>query len=140
MRRLPPSTRSKCSVEELLASPSIDLVLNLTPPLAHVAVTRSALEAGKHVYSEKPLAVTAADAAELVGLAGGQGKRIGCAPDIFLGRAYQTARALLDEGAIGEPLAASAAMVGGGQERGIPIRTSSSGTVPGRCWTWGRTT
>jgi predicted dehydrogenase len=108
------------SVEELLASPSIDLVLNLTPPLAHVAVTRSALEAGKHVYSEKPLAVTAADAAELVGLAGGQGKRIGCAPDIFLGRAYQTARALLDQGAIGEPLAASAAMVGGGQERWHP--------------------
>ena len=85
-----------------------------------MAVTRSALEAGKHVYSEKPLAVTAADAAELVRFAECQGKRIGCAPDIFLGRAYQTARALLDEGAIGEPLAASAAMVGGGQERWHP--------------------
>jgi predicted dehydrogenase len=108
------------SVEELLASPSIDLVLNLTPPLAHVAVTRAALEAGKHVYSEKPLAITAAEAAELVRFAEAQGKRIGCAPDIFLGRAYQTARALLDEGAIGEPLAASAAMVGGGQERWHP--------------------
>jgi predicted dehydrogenase len=85
-----------------------------------MAVTRSALEAGKHVYSEKPLAVTAADAVELVRLAEVHGKRIGCAPDTFLGRAYQTARALLDEGAIGEPLAASAAMVGGGQERWHP--------------------
>jgi predicted dehydrogenase len=108
------------SVDELLASPSIDVVLNLTPPLAHMAVTRGALEAGKHVYSEKPLAVTAADAAELVRLAEEHGKRIGCAPDIFLGRAYQTARALLDEGAIGKPLAVSAAMVGGGQERWHP--------------------
>ena len=79
------------SVEELLASPSIDVVLNLTPPLAHMAVTRSALEAGKHVYSEKPLAITAADALELVQLAEKHGLRIGCAPDIFLGRAYQTA-------------------------------------------------
>jgi predicted dehydrogenase len=108
------------SVDDLLAAPSIDVVLNLTPPLAHVAVTRAALEARKHVYSEKPLAITAAEAAELVRLADAQGKRIGCAPDTFLGRAYQTARALLDEGAIGEPLAASAAMVGGGQERWHP--------------------
>ena len=108
------------TVEELLTSPSIDIVLNLTPPLAHLAVTRAALEAGKHVYSEKPLAITGAEAAELVRFAEEQGKRIGCAPDIFLGRAYQAARALLDEGAIGEPLAASAAMVGGGQERWHP--------------------
>ena len=107
-------------VEELLASPSIDVVLNLTPPLVHMDVTRSALEAGKHVYSEKPLAVTAADAADLVRLAAARQRRIGCAPDIFLGRAYQTARALLDEGAIGEPLAASAAMLAGGQERWHP--------------------
>jgi predicted dehydrogenase len=108
------------SVEDLLASPAIDIVLNLTPPLAHEAVTRGALEAGKHVYSEKPLAITAAEATELAQFAEAQGRRIGCAPDIFLGRAYQTARALLDEGAIGEPLAASAAMVGGGQERWHP--------------------
>jgi predicted dehydrogenase len=108
------------SVGDLLASPSIDVVLNLTPPLAHVAVTRAALEAGKHVYSEKPLAITAGEAADLVRFANAQGRRLGCAPDIFLGRAYQTARALLDEGAIGEPLAASAAMVGGGQERWHP--------------------
>jgi hypothetical protein len=85
-----------------------------------MAVTRSALEAGKHVYSEKPLAVTAADALEVVRLATVHGKRVGCAPDIFLGRAYQAARALIDEGAIGEPLAASAAMLAGGQERWHP--------------------
>ena len=108
------------SVDELLGSSAIDVVLNLTPPLAHMAVTRSALEAGKHVYSEKPLAVTAPEALELLRLSAAHGKRIGCAPDIFLGRAYQTARALLDEGAIGEPLAASAAMLAGGQERWHP--------------------
>jgi predicted dehydrogenase len=108
------------TVEELLASPSIDVVLNLTPPRAHVDVTRAALEAGKHVYSEKPLAITSSDATDLVRLAESRGKRIGCAPDIFLGSAYETGRRLLEEGAIGEPLAASAAMLSGGQEHWHP--------------------
>jgi predicted dehydrogenase len=108
------------TVDELLASPSLDIVLNLTPPSAHAAVTRAALEAGKHVYSEKPLAVTSRDAVDLVRLAESRGKRIGCAPDIFLGSAYQAGRRLLAEGAIGEPLAVSAAMLSGGQERWHP--------------------
>ena len=103
------------SVDELIADPSVDVVVNLTPPAVHVAVTRQALAAGKHVYSEKPLATTAAEAGELVLEAKRLALRIGCAPDTFLSGAYQTARALLDDGAIGEPLSVSATMLAGGQ-------------------------
>jgi predicted dehydrogenase len=103
-------------VEELLRSDAVDVVLNLTPPSAHAAVTRAALEAGKHVYSEKPLGTTVEQAQGLADLAESLGLRLGCAPDIFLSGAYQKARSLLDEGAIGEPLAVSAAMLAGGQE------------------------
>jgi predicted dehydrogenase len=103
------------TVDELIADPSIDIVLNLTPPSAHVAVIRNALAAGKHVYSEKPLATTAGEAGELVDEANRRGLRIGCAPDIFLGGAYQAARTLLDEGAIGQPISVSATMLAGGQ-------------------------
>jgi predicted dehydrogenase len=103
------------AVDELVADPSVDLVLNLTPPSVHVAVIRQALAAGKHVYSEKPLATTTAEAGELVAEADRRGLRLGCAPDIFLGGAYQAARALVDEGAIGEPLSVSAAMLVGSQ-------------------------
>jgi predicted dehydrogenase len=102
-------------VEELIGDPTIDIVLNLTPPAVHVGVTRQALAAGKHVYSEKPLALTVAEARELLAVATERGCRLACAPDTFLGSAFQTARALLDEGAIGEPLSVSAAMLVGGQ-------------------------
>jgi predicted dehydrogenase len=98
-------------VDELLADPAVDALLNLTPQAAHTQVTRAALAAGKHVYSEKPLAPRAADAAELVAEAESRGLALGCAPDIFLGGAYQAARALIDDGAIGEPVAVSAAML-----------------------------
>jgi predicted dehydrogenase len=107
-------------VDELLRSESIDVVLNLTPPSAHAAVTRAALEAGKHVYSEKPLATTAEEAQVVADLADASRLRLGCAPDIFLSGAYQKARSLLEEGAIGEPLAVSAAMLSGGQETWHP--------------------
>ena len=106
--------------DELLSSPSIDIVLNLTPPAAHRDVTRLALEQGKHVYSEKPLAMVAPDAAELLAAADARGLQIGCAPDIFLGGAYQEARSLIDRGAIGNPLAVSATMLAGGQETWHP--------------------
>ena len=105
---------------DLLADPGIDIVLNLTPPAAHHDVTRTALEQGKHVYSEKPLAMAAADAQQLLGLAEARGLQIGCAPDIFLGGAYQEARELIDRGAIGTPLAVSATMLAGGQEAWHP--------------------
>lgn len=108
------------SVDELISDPSIEVVLNLTPPAAHAAVIRACLAAGKHVYTEKPLASDAADAAALVAEAGLLGLRIGCAPDTFLSGAYQAGRALLDAGAIGEPLSVSAAMLVGAQESWHP--------------------
>jgi predicted dehydrogenase len=104
------------ALDELLADPAIDVVLNLTPPSAHAEVTQAALAVGKHVYSEKPLAPDAATATELVAEAERRGLLIGCAPDIFLGGAFQAARALIDEGAIGEPVAVSAAMLVGGAD------------------------
>ena len=107
-------------MDELIEDPSIDVVLNLTPPGAHVTVIRACLEAGKHIYTEKPLATETADAAELIAEAGRLGLRIGCAPDTFLGSAYQAGRTLLDAGAIGEPLSVSAAVLVGGQETWHP--------------------
>src|SRR5437763_12995417 len=71
--------------DELLAAADVELVVNLTPPLAHVETTRAALEAGKHVYSEKPLAVEVEDGRALVALAHERGLGLGCAPDTFLG-------------------------------------------------------
>jgi predicted dehydrogenase len=103
------------TVDDLLADPSIDAVLNLTPPAAHGEVIGAALRAGKHVYTEKPLATTAPVAGELVAEAERLGLRLGCAPDVFLAGPYQAARRLIDEGAIGVPLAVSAAMLAGGQ-------------------------
>lgn len=99
------------SVDELLADREVDIVLNLTPSSAHASVTRAALAAGKHVYTEKPLGLEVREATALLHEASRRGLRIGCAPDIFLGGAYQAARELIDEGAIGAPLAVSAAML-----------------------------
>jgi predicted dehydrogenase len=101
-------------VEELVADPAIELVLNLTPAAAHAAVNADLLAAGKHVYSEKPLAASAAEAAALLAEAERRGLRVGCAPDTFLSAAVQTARTLIDDGAIGEPLSVTAAMLVGG--------------------------
>jgi predicted dehydrogenase len=98
-------------VDDLLADPAIDVVLNLTPSTAHAEVTRAALAAGKHVYTEKPLGLRVREATALLREAERRGLRIGCAPDIFLGGAYQAARELIDDGAIGAPLAVSAAML-----------------------------
>lgn len=96
-----------CSVEELLAHPEIEIVLNLTAPTAHAAINRRILEAGKHVYTEKPFALNAADADEVLALAQAKGLRVGCAPDTILGAALQTTRKVIDDGWIGTPYAAS---------------------------------
>ena len=106
--------------DELLAHPGIDVVVNLTVPRAHAPVTRSALEAGKHAYSEKPLALDTTDGSTLVALAAERGLRLGCAPDTFLGGGLQTCRALIDAGAIGTPLAANAFFLGAGPESWHP--------------------
>lgn len=105
---------------EMLASPDIDLVVNLTIPAVHAEVTLAAIQAGKHVYSEKPLATTRADGEELVKAAREQGVRLGCAPDTFLGGGLQTSLKLINDGAIGEPVAAVAFFANHGPEAWHP--------------------
>ncbi len=107
-------------VDELLARDDIGLIVNLTVPQAHAAVARAALEAGKHVYNEKPLATDLSDAKALLELAESRGLRVACAPSTFLGAAVQTCRKLIDEGAIGEPIAFSATMLQHGMESWHP--------------------
>ena len=108
------------SLEALLASDDVDLVLNLTVPNAHFAVSRAALEAGKHVFTEKPLAATAAEGRQLVEDAERRGLAIGSAPDTFLGAAGRRARQLMDAGAIGTPVTGTAFMMGRGMEHWHP--------------------
>jgi predicted dehydrogenase len=108
------------SLGEMLDDPQIGLVINLTTPVAHHAVSKAALEAGKHVYSEKPLGVTMEEAEELMALAHAGGLRLGCAPDTFLGGGHQLTRRLLDEGSIGKPVSATAMLLLPGHEHWHP--------------------
>ena len=108
------------SVDALLADPRVDIVLNLTTPQHHVDIGLRALAAGKHVYAEKPLAVTLKDGLRLKEAARKSGLRVGSAPDTFLGGAHQTARHALDCGAIGPVVAGSAHMMVPGHERWHP--------------------
>jgi len=101
------------TLEQMLANPDIDIILNLTPPSAHYPINRAALLAGKHVYTEKVLATTVGKAEELVTLARERGLVLGCAPDSFLGGSLQTARKLVEAGLIGEPYACRALVVRG---------------------------
>lgn len=107
-------------VEALLADPEIELVINLTIPAAHLEVGLRVLDAGKHLYAEKPLAMTAADGRRLVEHAQGRGLRLGCAPDTFLGGAHQAVRAAVDEGRIGRVVSATAFMMSHGMEHWHP--------------------
>lgn len=109
-----------CSVDELLADPNIEFVINLTIPSAHAAVSRQALEAGKHVHSEKPLALNVEEGRSLLALAKAKNLRLGSAPDTFLGSALQTSRKLIDDGWIGKPIGATAFMTGHGVEAWHP--------------------
>lgn len=108
------------AVAALLSDPRIDIVLNLTTPQHHVPVGLQALAAGKHVYAEKPLAVSLADGLRLADAAQQTGLRVGSAPDTFLGGAHQTARLAVDSGAIGDVVAGSAHMMVAGHERWHP--------------------
>ncbi len=107
-------------VSELLSDGDVDVVCNLTVPRAHVEISTAALRNGKHVYLEKPLGLDREEGATVVQLAEEGGLRIGCAPDTFLGAGLQTCRRLIDEGRIGEPLAAMANMVSHGPEHWHP--------------------
>jgi predicted dehydrogenase len=108
------------SVDELLASPEVDIVVNLTVPKAHAEISVRALEAGKHVHSEKPLAISVADGERIVAVAKRLKLRAGCAPDTFLGAGLQTCRKAIDDGWIGRPVAGTAFMLGHGPEAWHP--------------------
>ena len=109
-----------CSVDELLRDESIEIVVNLTIPAAHVEVGLQAIAAGKHVHSEKPLGLNVADASRLVHAAARRGLRVGCAPDTFLGGGHQACRQLVDAGAIGRAVAGTAFFMCPGHERWHP--------------------
>ncbi|MFK4790929.1 Gfo/Idh/MocA family protein [Microbacterium sp. ZW T5_56] len=108
------------SIDDLLADPEIALVVNLTIPLAHAEVSERIIAAGKDVYSEKPLAADGAAGAGVLRVATDAGRWVGCAPDTVLGTGTQTARRVIEDGAIGRPIAATATMVTPGHERWHP--------------------
>ncbi len=105
-----------CPVDELMCREGVDIILNLTTPQSHAPVALRAIEAGKHVYNEKPLAATVPDARSVLAAAHEHNLRVGCAPDTFLGGAIQTAMTAIDEGQIGTPISASGAVLLGGPE------------------------
>ncbi|GII76720.1 oxidoreductase [Sphaerisporangium rufum] len=104
----------------VLAVPEVEIVVNLTVPRAHVEVATEALRAGKHVYGEKPLALSPKEGEALLAEAGRRSLRIGSAPDTFLGAGLQSARRALSSGAIGTPVAATAVMQNPGPESWHP--------------------
>ncbi len=109
-----------CTVEDMLADPSIDMIINLTVPRAHYTIAMRAIEAGKHVYGEKPFALTREEGQEILDAAAKKGVRVGSAPDTFFCGPLQTCRKLIDDGWIGRPVAATAFMMGHGPEAWHP--------------------
>ena len=107
-------------VDQLLKRDDVEIVINLTVPLAHTDVSLAVLDAGKHVHSEKPLGVDVTEARKVMELAAVKNLRVGCAPDTFLGGGHQTARKLIDDGVIGTPVAGSAFFMCPGHERWHP--------------------
>lgn len=109
-----------CTVKELLDDPEIDIVINLTLPKVHAEVCVQVLEAGKHVYVEKPLAISLEEAQLVLDTAKEKGLFVGSAPDTFLGAGIQTALQLIENGEIGVPIGASAFMIHRGHEHWHP--------------------
>jgi predicted dehydrogenase len=108
------------TTQDLLADPQVDIVVNLAPPALHHPLGRAALEAGKHLYSEKPFATALDDARDLIALAVERGLKIACAPDTFLGPAHQAVRRLVDEGSVGQVVGGSAVLASPGMEHWHP--------------------
>ena len=108
------------SVEELLSNDEIEVVVNLTIPKAHFEVAMKAVEAGKSVHSEKPLTLTREEGSQLLAAAAEKSVLVGNAPDTFMGAGIQACRKLIDDGAIGEPVAATAFMMCHGHEAWHP--------------------
>ena len=105
---------------EILADPNVDCILNLTIPASHAAVTLQALEAGKHVYSEKPISTDILDCRRILNLARSKNLKLGNAPDTFFGGRWQTVRKLLDQQVIGKPTGVMAFAGTHGVERHHP--------------------
>jgi predicted dehydrogenase len=108
------------SIDRLVTSDDVDIVLNLTTPRVHAAISLAAIEAGKHVYTEKPLATSLAEGKGIAAAAAVKGLRVGCAPDTVLGSGIQTARAAIDREAIGKPLIGMASVLSHGMEAWHP--------------------
>ena len=108
------------TTDELINSPDVDIVLNLTQPQNHYLVALSAVKAGKHIYDEKPFCVKREEAEEVLNIATKNKVRVGGAPDTFLGPGIQTCRKLIDDGWIGKPVAATAFMMNHGHEHWHP--------------------
>ena len=108
------------SLDAMLADPQIEIVLNLTVPQAHAPVGRQVLEAGKHLYLEKPLASDYASARSMLELARERGLVVGCAPDTFIGAGHQACRAAIDAGRIGRPIGGAVAVLSCGMESWHP--------------------
>ncbi len=104
------------TTEELLANDDIEVVLNITPPGAHAKINMMALEAGKHVYCEKPFAVSLEEGCQVLELAKSRNMKVGCAPDTFLGSGIQNTRKIIDSGAVGKILSGTANCLGHGTE------------------------
>jgi predicted dehydrogenase len=108
------------TVDELLADDRVDVVLNLTIPAAHAEIALRAIAAGKHVYGEKPLALTVADGTAVLEAARDAGVRVGSAPDTVLGTGVQTAAQLVASGAVGDPVGAAVSWTAPGHEAWHP--------------------
>lgn len=108
------------TMHDAFADPEVEMVLNLTRPYEHFEVSKAALLAGKHVYSEKPLGASLEEGKELVRIAEEKGLMLGGAPDTFLGAGIQTCRRLIDDGFIGDVVGSAAFMICRGHETWHP--------------------
>src|SRR5699024_2274201 len=94
------------TAEDVLSHPEVEIVVNLTIPTAHAEVSQAIVAAGKHVWTEKPITTSPADAKTLLAAADAAGVRVGGAPDTVLGAGIQTALRALRDGTIGTPASA----------------------------------
>ncbi|MGR9497428.1 Gfo/Idh/MocA family protein [Rhizobium leguminosarum] len=108
------------TIDALLVNDEIDVVVNLTIPDAHFRVSKTILEAGKHVYSEKPLVLSLEEGEELRRIAKQKNLAVGCAPDTFLGGAHQLARKFIDDGGIGRVTSGACYVMSPGMEMWHP--------------------
>ena len=125
--------------DDLFADDEVEVVINITPVTEHVEVSRAALRAGKHVYSEKVLATNAADARELLALAAEHGVTLGGAPDTFLGTWGTTAKHLVETQVVGDLVAASACFSHNRVETRHPEAEAFFKPGGGPISSWGRT-